>query len=99
MVAENSQPAASWKKACRAVRKLAGGVFLFSFFVTAFAVEHKTYARGSTSFSQNPGPRRKRRVVPNMLKVSTVKLSAPIAVLIRLKACDLTFHHAVSERL
>ena len=37
-----------------------------------------------------------RRVMPHMLKVSAVKLSTPIAVLIRIKLCDLTFHKALS---
>lgn len=55
------------------------------FFITAFAVQLKSDARGPSSLCQNPGPHSKRRVVANVLKVSTVKFNAPIAVLVRLK--------------
>lgn len=41
--------------------------------------------------------RGERWVMPHMLKVSAVKLSTPIAVLIGIKSCDLTFHKALPD--
>jgi hypothetical protein len=52
------------------------------------------YAERPASVSTQ-GSRRERRVVSHVLKVSALKRSTPIAVLVGIKSCDSPFHKAL----
>jgi len=60
-------------------------------FVAAFTVKFNAHAFGSFSFSRNPGSGNKRRVVTNVLKMSTRKRGPPMAFVISIERCDSLF--------
>ena len=58
------------------------------------AVEFETYARGATGLRQHPMPSSQKWIMPHLLKMSTLKRSSPIAVLIGIKCGDSPLHEA-----
>ncbi len=68
-----------------------------AFLIAAFALEFKTDARVPTFLSQYPMPRGERRIMTNVLKMSTLERGPPMALVILFKPCD-SLSQIVSEQ-
>jgi hypothetical protein len=61
-------------------------------FIAFLALKKDADAAGPTGFARYPFSRDERRLVPDMLVVTTLEFSAPIALVILVEANDLSFH-------
>jgi hypothetical protein len=61
--------------------------------VTSFALKFKTDTGCATFFGQDPFTSRQRRIVTDVLKVTTIKFGAPVSFVISFESSDLSLHY------
>lgn len=66
--------------------------FLFAFFITTLALELTPKPRGPAGHCQDPMTRGEWGIVTHVLKVSTLKRSAPVTFIVSFKSCNFLFH-------
>jgi hypothetical protein len=77
---------------------LAVRTLLLHLFFATFALQVMSEPRRAAGVGKNPMTRRERRLMSHVLKVSTLKRSAPVSLVVSFKACDFLFHRHNSMR-